>query len=60
MDADASIEEHNSENMNQEKKQHSPFADAPFAYKMMQFEAKSADPIRIQKLTAAYPFGVSS
>ena len=32
------------------EEQLAPFADAPFSYKTIQYEAKSADPIRVQRL----------
>ena len=33
-----------------QEEQTAPFADAPFTYKTIQYEAKSAEPIRVQKL----------
>ena len=40
----------NQPTIDRREEQYAPFADAPFTYKTIQYEAKSAEPIRVQKL----------
>ena len=40
----------NQPSLDPREEQLTPFADAPFSYKTIQYEAKSAEPIRVQKL----------
>ena len=41
---------YNQPSLDPQEEQYAPFADAPFTYKTIQYEAKSAEPVRVQKL----------